>query len=104
MGARRWPCRVHGGTSLAPGAPPLTVGLSPSASDGDSDVDSELEDRVDGVKSWLSKNKGSSKALSDDGSLKSSRWVQVGVSACRRGRGWPTRGRGEGWTSPVGAA
>ncbi|XP_050570729.1 unconventional myosin-XVIIIa isoform X1 [Cygnus atratus] len=41
--------------------------------DGDSDVDSELEDRVDGVKSWLSKNKGSSKALSDDGSLKSSR-------------------------------
>nr|XP_047924000.1 unconventional myosin-XVIIIa isoform X1 [Anser cygnoides] len=42
-------------------------------SDGDSDVDSELEDRVDGVKSWLSKNKGSSKALSDDGSLKSSR-------------------------------
>uniref|UniRef100_A0A8C4UTT7 Myosin XVIIIA n=1 Tax=Falco tinnunculus TaxID=100819 RepID=A0A8C4UTT7_FALTI len=44
--------------------------------DGDSDVDSELEDRVDGVKSWLSKNKGSSKALSDDGSLKGSRWVQ----------------------------
>ncbi|XP_014808718.1 PREDICTED: unconventional myosin-XVIIIa isoform X19 [Calidris pugnax] len=42
-------------------------------SDGDSDVDSELEERVDGVKSWLSKNKGSSKALSDDGSLKSSR-------------------------------
>ncbi|XP_040472443.1 unconventional myosin-XVIIIa isoform X4 [Falco naumanni] len=41
-------------------------------SDGDSDVDSELEDRVDGVKSWLSKNKGSSKALSDDGSLKGS--------------------------------
>uniref|UniRef100_A0A8C8BJ53 Unconventional myosin-XVIIIa n=1 Tax=Otus sunia TaxID=257818 RepID=A0A8C8BJ53_9STRI len=43
--------------------------------DGDSDVDSELEERVDGVKSWLSKNKGSSKALSDDGSLKGSRWV-----------------------------
>ncbi|KAM6315827.1 unconventional myosin-XVIIIa isoform 3-T3 [Podargus strigoides] len=41
-------------------------------SDGDSDVDLELEDRVDGVKSWLSKNKGSSKALSDDGSLKGS--------------------------------
>ncbi|KAE8622150.1 hypothetical protein XENTR_v10005115 [Xenopus tropicalis] len=41
-------------------------------SDGDSDADSELEDRVDGVKSWLSKNKGSSKAFSDDGSLKSS--------------------------------
>ncbi|XP_039418691.1 unconventional myosin-XVIIIa isoform X24 [Corvus cornix cornix] len=42
-------------------------------SDGDSDVDSELEERVDGVKSWLSKNKGSSKALSDDSSLKGSR-------------------------------
>ncbi|KAM9370459.1 unconventional myosin-XVIIIa [Phaethornis superciliosus] len=41
--------------------------------DGDSDVDSDLEERVDGVKSWLSKNKGSSKALSDDGSLKGSR-------------------------------
>lgn len=31
---------------------------------------------MDEVKSWLSKNKGSSKALSDDGSLKGSRWVQ----------------------------
>ncbi|XP_052053053.1 unconventional myosin-XVIIIa isoform X3 [Apodemus sylvaticus] len=41
-------------------------------SEGDSDVDSEVEDRVDGVKSWLSKNKGPSKAPSDDGSLKSS--------------------------------
>nr|XP_034995625.1 unconventional myosin-XVIIIa isoform X5 [Zootoca vivipara] len=41
--------------------------------EGDSDVDSELEDRVDGVKSWLSKNKGSSKTVSEDGSLKSSR-------------------------------
>ncbi|KAM5149882.1 unconventional myosin-XVIIIa isoform 5-T10 [Callospermophilus lateralis] len=41
--------------------------------EGDSDVDSELEDRVNGVKSWLSKNKGPSKAASDDGSLKSSR-------------------------------
>ncbi|NWU98207.1 MY18A protein, partial [Upupa epops] len=40
--------------------------------DGDSDVDSELEERVDGVKSWLSKNKGSSRTLSDDGSLKGS--------------------------------
>ncbi|XP_059127247.1 unconventional myosin-XVIIIa isoform X2 [Peromyscus eremicus] len=40
-------------------------------SEGDSDVDSELEDRVDGVKSWLSKNKGPSKAASDDGSFKS---------------------------------
>uniref|UniRef100_A0A4W4F6T1 Unconventional myosin-XVIIIa-like n=1 Tax=Electrophorus electricus TaxID=8005 RepID=A0A4W4F6T1_ELEEL len=34
----------------------------------DSDVDSEVEDRVDGVKSWLSKNKGSSKTLLDEGS------------------------------------
>lgn len=41
-------------------------------SEGDSDVDSELEDRVDGVKSWLSRNKGPSQAPSDDGSLKSS--------------------------------
>nr|XP_056721395.1 unconventional myosin-XVIIIa isoform X2 [Euleptes europaea] len=40
--------------------------------EGDSDADSELEDRVDGVKSWLSKNKGSSKTVSEDGSLKSS--------------------------------
>ncbi|XP_058019822.1 unconventional myosin-XVIIIa [Ahaetulla prasina] len=40
--------------------------------EGDSDADSELEDRVDGVKSWLSKNKGSSKSVSEDGSLKSS--------------------------------
>ncbi|XP_074496153.1 unconventional myosin-XVIIIa isoform X10 [Sebastes fasciatus] len=39
---------------------------------GDSDTDSEVEDRVDGVKSWLSKSKGSAKNLSDDGSLKSS--------------------------------
>nr|XP_033777065.1 unconventional myosin-XVIIIa isoform X18 [Geotrypetes seraphini] len=41
-------------------------------SEKDSDGDSELEDRVDGVKSWLSKNKGSSKTFSDDSSLKSS--------------------------------
>lgn len=41
-------------------------------SQGDSDTDSEVEDRVDGVKSWLSKNKSSAKNLSDDGSLKSS--------------------------------
>ncbi|XP_029963915.1 unconventional myosin-XVIIIa isoform X4 [Salarias fasciatus] len=41
-------------------------------SQGDSDTDSEVEDRIDGVKSWLSKNKGSPKNLSDDGSLKSS--------------------------------
>ncbi|XP_051787090.1 unconventional myosin-XVIIIa isoform X4 [Erpetoichthys calabaricus] len=41
----------------------------------DSETDSEVEDRVDGVKSWLSKNKGSSKTLSDDGSLKGSRFA-----------------------------
>uniref|UniRef100_A0A8C5E2S8 Myosin motor domain-containing protein n=1 Tax=Gouania willdenowi TaxID=441366 RepID=A0A8C5E2S8_GOUWI len=40
-------------------------------SQGDSDTDSEVEDRVDGVKSWLSKSKGSAKNFSDDGSLKS---------------------------------
>ncbi|XP_040901561.1 unconventional myosin-XVIIIa isoform X2 [Toxotes jaculatrix] len=47
---------------------------------GDSDTDSEVEDRVDGVKSWLSKSKGSTKNLSDDGSLKSSRFA-VNVDA-----------------------
>uniref|UniRef100_A0A4W5KEB9 Myosin XVIIIAa n=1 Tax=Hucho hucho TaxID=62062 RepID=A0A4W5KEB9_9TELE len=41
----------------------------------ESDTDSEVEDRVDGVKSWLSKNKGSTKTLSDEGSLKSPRSV-----------------------------
>ncbi|XP_049581000.1 unconventional myosin-XVIIIa isoform X9 [Syngnathus scovelli] len=41
-------------------------------SQGDSDTDSEVEGRVDGVKSWLSKSKGSTKIFSDDGSLKSS--------------------------------
>ncbi|XP_077064523.1 myosin-XVIIIa isoform X16 [Siphateles boraxobius] len=48
-------------------------------SEGASDTDSEVEDRVDGVKSWLSKNKGSAKNLSDDGSLKSS-----SPPSCRR--------------------
>uniref|UniRef100_A0A4W6CD29 Myosin XVIIIA n=1 Tax=Lates calcarifer TaxID=8187 RepID=A0A4W6CD29_LATCA len=43
---------------------------------GDSDTDSDVEDRVDGVKSWLSKSKGSAKNLSDDGSLKSSRFPE----------------------------
>ncbi|XP_072325693.1 unconventional myosin-XVIIIa isoform X5 [Scyliorhinus torazame] len=42
--------------------------------EGDSDTDSEVDERVDGVKSWLSKNKGSAKTYSDDGSLKSSRF------------------------------
>uniref|UniRef100_A0A4W4HQ72 Myosin XVIIIAb n=1 Tax=Electrophorus electricus TaxID=8005 RepID=A0A4W4HQ72_ELEEL len=44
-------------------------------SEGDSDSGSGAEDRVDGVKSWLSKNKGSAKNLSDDGSVKGSRSV-----------------------------
>ncbi|KAK2823185.1 hypothetical protein Q7C36_019785 [Tachysurus vachellii] len=39
----------------------------------DSDVDSEVEDRVDGVKSWISKNKGSTKTLSEDVNLKAPR-------------------------------
>ncbi|XP_060744368.1 unconventional myosin-XVIIIa isoform X1 [Tachysurus vachellii] len=39
--------------------------------EGDSDSCSEVEDRVDGVKSWLSKNKSSAKNMSDD-NLKSS--------------------------------
>ncbi|NXF34365.1 MY18A protein, partial [Nyctibius bracteatus] len=71
--------RPHNFTSPAPkiSLPRAHFLLSPiplcsSGSDGDSDVDSELEERVDGVKSWLFKNKGSSKALSDDGSLKGS--------------------------------
>ncbi|XP_078404099.1 myosin-XVIIIa isoform X3 [Cetorhinus maximus] len=46
----------------------------PWNSEGDSDTDSEIDERVDGVKSWLSKNKGSAKTYSDDGSLKSSRF------------------------------
>ncbi|XP_072231134.1 unconventional myosin-XVIIIa-like isoform X2 [Leuresthes tenuis] len=41
----------------------------------ETETDSEVEDRVDGVKSWLSKNKGSNKTLSDDGSLKSTRYA-----------------------------
>ncbi|XP_024118743.1 unconventional myosin-XVIIIa isoform X3 [Oryzias melastigma] len=41
----------------------------------ETDTDSEVEDRVDGVKSWLSKNKGSHKTLSDEGSLKSTRYA-----------------------------
>uniref|UniRef100_A0A8C7Z673 Myosin XVIIIAa n=1 Tax=Oryzias sinensis TaxID=183150 RepID=A0A8C7Z673_9TELE len=44
----------------------------------ETDTDSEVEDRVDGVKSWLSKNKGSHKTLSDEGSLKSARLVKEG--------------------------
>uniref|UniRef100_A0A8C3B0I8 Myosin XVIIIAa n=1 Tax=Cyclopterus lumpus TaxID=8103 RepID=A0A8C3B0I8_CYCLU len=40
----------------------------------ETETDSEVEDRVDGVKSWLSKNKSSTKTLSDEGSLKSTRY------------------------------
>ncbi|XP_031712848.1 unconventional myosin-XVIIIa-like isoform X6 [Anarrhichthys ocellatus] len=40
----------------------------------ETETDSEVEDRVDGVKSWLSKNKGSTKNLSEEGSLKSTRY------------------------------
>ncbi|XP_065116670.1 unconventional myosin-XVIIIa isoform X7 [Paramisgurnus dabryanus] len=39
----------------------------------DSDMDSEVEDRVDGVKSLLTKNKGSTKSVLDEGSLKTTR-------------------------------
>ncbi|XP_049580995.1 unconventional myosin-XVIIIa isoform X5 [Syngnathus scovelli] len=55
-------------------------------SQGDSDTDSEVEGRVDGVKSWLSKSKGSTKIFSDDGSLKSSRFA-VNVDA-KEGKEW----------------
>ncbi|XP_077466716.1 myosin-XVIIIa isoform X2 [Stigmatopora argus] len=41
-------------------------------SQGDSGSESDAEGHVDGVKSWLSKNKGSAKNFSDDSSLKSS--------------------------------
>ncbi|XP_028276533.1 unconventional myosin-XVIIIa-like isoform X4 [Parambassis ranga] len=41
----------------------------------ETETDSEVEDRVDGVKSWLSKNKGSAKTQSDEGSLKSTRYA-----------------------------
>lgn len=51
--------------------------FSPHHSGGETETDSEVEDRVDGVKSWLSKNKGSNKTQSDEGSLKSSRLVLV---------------------------
>lgn len=34
---------------------------------------------MDGVKSWLSKNKGSTKTLSDEGSLKSTRLVPTSL-------------------------
>uniref|UniRef100_A0A8C1SIM6 Myosin XVIIIAb n=1 Tax=Cyprinus carpio TaxID=7962 RepID=A0A8C1SIM6_CYPCA len=68
-------------------------------SEGASDTDSEVEDRVDGVKSWLSKNKGSAKNLSDDGSLKSSRFA-VNVDGkegkeWEEGKEWKDSGKGK---------
>ncbi|XP_077064509.1 myosin-XVIIIa isoform X3 [Siphateles boraxobius] len=68
-------------------------------SEGASDTDSEVEDRVDGVKSWLSKNKGSAKNLSDDGSLKSSRYA-VNVDGkegkeWEEGKEWKDNGKGK---------
>ncbi|XP_059207858.1 unconventional myosin-XVIIIa-like [Centropristis striata] len=47
----------------------------------ETETDSEVEDRVDGVKSWLSKNKGSTKTLSDEGSLKSTRYPANAANA-----------------------
>lgn len=47
------------------------------------DTDSEVEDRVDGVKSWLSKSKGSSKTMSQEGSLKSTRLVKAFHAFCQ---------------------
>uniref|UniRef100_A0A671LEC1 Unconventional myosin-XVIIIa-like n=1 Tax=Sinocyclocheilus anshuiensis TaxID=1608454 RepID=A0A671LEC1_9TELE len=68
-------------------------------SEGASDTDSEVEDRVDGVKSWLSKNKGSAKNMSDDGSLKSSRFA-VNVDGkegkeWEEGKEWKDSGKGK---------
>ncbi|KAM9801206.1 unconventional myosin-XVIIIa [Neosynchiropus ocellatus] len=67
---------------------------------GDSDTDSEVEDRVDGVKSWLSKSKGSAKNFSDEGSLKSSRFA-VNLDAKEgkewtEGKDWKEAGTGTG--------
>lgn len=45
----------------------------------ETDTDSEVEDRVDGIKSWLTKNKTSAKTLSDEGSLKSTRFVLTSI-------------------------
>ncbi|KAI4886508.1 hypothetical protein NFI96_024884 [Prochilodus magdalenae] len=60
-------------------------------SEGDSDSGSEVEDRVDGVKSWLSKNKSSAKNLSDDGSLKSSRYAANADT--KEGKPWKENGK-----------
>ncbi|KAI5626748.1 unconventional myosin-XVIIIa isoform X1 [Silurus asotus] len=59
--------------------------------EGDSDSCSEVDDRVDGVKSWLSKSKGSAKNLSDDGNLKSSRYAAN--SDAKEGKEWQDSGK-----------
>ncbi|XP_053543516.1 unconventional myosin-XVIIIa isoform X6 [Ictalurus punctatus] len=59
--------------------------------EGDSDSCSEVEERVDGVKSWLSKNKGSAKNISDDSSLKSSRYAAN--SDTKEGKEWQENGK-----------
>lgn len=52
--------------------------LVPCFRSGDeTETDSEVEDRVDGVRSWLSQNKTTAKIPSDEGSLKSTRLVLI---------------------------
>ncbi|XP_047676236.1 unconventional myosin-XVIIIa isoform X5 [Tachysurus fulvidraco] len=58
--------------------------------EGDSDSCSEVEDRVDGVKSWLSKNKGSAKNMSND-NLKSSRYAAN--SDAKEAKEWQENGK-----------
>uniref|UniRef100_A0A8C1KCK8 Myosin XVIIIAa n=1 Tax=Cyprinus carpio TaxID=7962 RepID=A0A8C1KCK8_CYPCA len=53
----------------------------------ESDMDSEVEDRVDGVKSLLSKSKGSTKTLSDEGTQKTTRSVWNPFSCILQERG-----------------
>ncbi|KAJ3589358.1 hypothetical protein NHX12_010203, partial [Muraenolepis orangiensis] len=61
------------------------------------ETDSEVEDRVDGVKSWLSKNKGSAKTPSDEGSLKSPRHAaNVDAKEGKEGKEKPSEAVKEG--------
>ncbi|XP_034034666.1 uncharacterized protein DDB_G0271670-like isoform X2 [Thalassophryne amazonica] len=61
------------------------------------ETDSEVEDRVDGVKSWLSKNKGSVKTLSDEGTMKSTRYsANADVKEVKEGKEKTTEGGKEG--------
>lgn len=55
----------------------FTEPVSCFRSGDETETDSEVEDRVDGVKSWLSKNKTTAKIPSDGGSLKSTRLVLI---------------------------